>query len=241
MAGGGALALGRSKAKRYDASATRVSFADVAGIDEVEDELKEIVDFLKNPDRYRKLGAAIPKGVLLSGSPGTACCSRARSPAKPTCRSSRLSASEFVEMVVGVGASRVRDLFEQAKKESAGDHLHRRARRDRPRAAVAAAGSAFQAMTLAPQLLELFRSKRRAKRGSASGVASSAARWKLRITSKLSPRSDKAIFIAAKAAPSVAVPGRNRAYAPALRAASIRFPAASTARSRSSVGTASDA
>jgi cell division protease FtsH len=70
-AGGGALALGRSKAKRYDASTTRVSFEDVAGIDEVEDELKEIVDFLKNPDRYRKLGAAFPKGVLLSGQPGT--------------------------------------------------------------------------------------------------------------------------------------------------------------------------
>src|SRR5918998_2528634 len=63
-AGGGALALGRSKAKRYDASATRVTFEDVAGIDEVEDELKEIVDFLKNPDRYLKLGAAFPKGVL---------------------------------------------------------------------------------------------------------------------------------------------------------------------------------
>ncbi len=119
MAGGGALALGRSKAKRYDASNTRVSFADVAGIDEVEDELKEIVDFLKNPDRYRKLGAAIPKGVLLSGSPGTGKTLLARAVAgEADVPFFSLSASEFVEMVVGVGASRVRDLFEQAKKEA---------------------------------------------------------------------------------------------------------------------------
>ena len=119
MAGGGALALGRSKAKRYDASATRVSFTDVAGIDEVEDELKEIVDFLKNPDRYSKLGAAIPKGVLLSGSPGTGKTLLARAVAgEADVPFFSLSASEFVEMVVGVGASRVRDLFEQAKKEA---------------------------------------------------------------------------------------------------------------------------
>ena len=116
-AGGGALALGRSKAKRYDASATRVSFEDVAGIDEVEDELKEIVDFLKNPDRYRKLGAAFPKGVLLSGPPGTGKTLLARAVAgEADVPYFSLSASEFVEMVVGVGASRVRDLFEQAKK-----------------------------------------------------------------------------------------------------------------------------
>ncbi len=119
MAGGGALSLGRSKAKRYDASSTRVSFEDVAGIDEVEDELKEIVDFLKNPDRYRKLGAAIPKGVLLSGSPGTGKTLLARAVAgEADVPFFSLSASEFVEMVVGVGASRVRDLFEQAKKEA---------------------------------------------------------------------------------------------------------------------------
>ncbi|HEX4364110.1 MAG TPA: ATP-dependent zinc metalloprotease FtsH [Solirubrobacteraceae bacterium] len=116
-AGGGALALGRSKAKRYDASATRVSFDDVAGIDEVEDELKEIVDFLKNPDRYRKLGASFPKGVLLSGQPGTGKTLLARAVAgEADVPFFSLSASEFVEMVVGVGASRVRDLFEQAKK-----------------------------------------------------------------------------------------------------------------------------
>ena len=116
-AGGGAMALGRSKAKRYDASATRVTFEDVAGIDEVEDELKEIVDFLKNPDRYRKLGAAFPKGVLLSGQPGTGKTLLARAVAgEADVPFFSLSASEFVEMVVGVGASRVRDLFAQAKK-----------------------------------------------------------------------------------------------------------------------------
>jgi cell division protease FtsH len=118
-AGGGALQLGRSKAKRYDASATRVSFEDVAGIDEVEDELKEIVDFLKNPERYRKLGASFPKGVLLSGPPGTGKTLLARAVAgEADVPFFSLSASEFVEMVVGVGASRVRDLFTQAKKDA---------------------------------------------------------------------------------------------------------------------------
>jgi len=119
MAGGGISGLGRSKAKRYDASSLRVTFSDVAGIDEVEEELVEIVDFLKNPDRYRKLGAAIPKGVLLSGPPGTGKTLLARAVAgEADVPFFSLSASEFVEMVVGVGASRVRDLFEQAKKEA---------------------------------------------------------------------------------------------------------------------------
>jgi cell division protease FtsH len=117
--GGGALALGRSKAKRYDASAMRVTFEDVAGIDEVQDELREIVDFLKNPDRYRKLGASFPKGVLLSGPPGTGKTLLARAVAgEADVPFFSLSASEFVEMVVGVGASRVRDLFAQAKKDA---------------------------------------------------------------------------------------------------------------------------
>jgi len=115
--GGGPLALGRSKAKRYDATELRMTFDDVAGIDEVEDELKEIVDFLKNPDRYRKLGAMFPKGVLLSGPPGTGKTLLARAVAgEADVPFFSLSASEFVEMVVGVGASRVRDLFAQAKK-----------------------------------------------------------------------------------------------------------------------------
>jgi len=117
--GGGMMGMGRSKAKRYDATKMRVSFTDVAGIDEVEDELKEIVDFLKNPDRYRRLGASIPKGVLLSGPPGTGKTLLARAVAgEADVPFFSLSASEFVEMVVGVGASRVRDLFEQAKKEA---------------------------------------------------------------------------------------------------------------------------
>jgi cell division protease FtsH len=116
-ASAGLSGLGRSKARRYDASDQRVSFDDVAGIDEVEDELREIVDFLKNPDRYRRLGAAFPKGVLLSGPPGTGKTLLARAVAgEADVPFFSLSASEFVEMVVGVGASRVRDLFDQAEK-----------------------------------------------------------------------------------------------------------------------------
>ena len=115
-AGGALSGLGRSKAKRYDSSADRVSFDDVAGIDEAEEELVEIVDFLRNPDRYRRLGARIPRGVLLSGPPGTGKTLLARAVAgEAEVPFYSLSASEFVEMIVGVGASRVRDLFSQAK------------------------------------------------------------------------------------------------------------------------------
>jgi cell division protease FtsH len=114
---GGLTGLGRSRARRYEPSEQRVTFDDVEGIDEAEDELVEIVDFLKNPDRYRKLGAAIPKGVLLSGPPGTGKTLLARAVAgEANVPFFSLSASEFIEMVVGVGASRVRDLFDQAKK-----------------------------------------------------------------------------------------------------------------------------
>ncbi|MDX6647886.1 MAG: cell division protease FtsH, partial [Miltoncostaeaceae bacterium] len=117
--GGGLSGLGRSRARRYDASAQRITFDDVAGIDEAEEELVEIVDFLKNPDRYRRLGASIPKGVLLSGPPGTGKTLLARAVAgEANVPFYSLSASEFVEMVVGVGASRVRDLFAQAKKDA---------------------------------------------------------------------------------------------------------------------------
>ncbi|MCU0306787.1 MAG: ATP-dependent zinc metalloprotease FtsH [Thermoleophilia bacterium] len=113
---GGLSSIGRSKAKRYDASGQRVTFEDVAGIDEAEEELKEVVDFLRNPDKYRRLGAAIPKGVLLSGPPGTGKTLLARAVAgEADVPYFSLSASEFVEMIVGVGASRVRDLFAQAK------------------------------------------------------------------------------------------------------------------------------
>ena len=114
---GGLTGLGRSRAKRYEASEQRTTFEDVAGIDEAEDELVEIVDFLRNPDRYRRLGGAIPKGVLLSGQPGTGKTLLARAVAgEAEVPFFSLSASEFVEMVVGVGASRVRDLFNQAKE-----------------------------------------------------------------------------------------------------------------------------
>jgi cell division protease FtsH len=116
-AGGGLSGLGRSRAKRYDASTQRTTFEDVAGIDEAEDELVEIVDFLRNPDKYRRLGGMIPKGVLLSGLPGTGKTLLARAVAgEADVPYFSISASEFIEMVVGVGASRVRSLFEEAKK-----------------------------------------------------------------------------------------------------------------------------
>ena len=120
MGGGGMLSgLGKSKAKRYDASEQRTTFADVAGIDEATDELAEIVGFLKEPERYRRLGGMIPRGVLLTGLPGTGKTLLARAVAgEADVPFFSLSASEFVEMIVGVGASRVRDLFEQAKKDA---------------------------------------------------------------------------------------------------------------------------
>ncbi len=109
--------LGRSRAKRYDASGTRVTFQDVAGIEEAEEELVEVVDFLRNPQKYTKLGGAIPKGALLSGPPGTGKTLLARAVAgEAGVPFFSISASEFIEMVVGVGASRVRELFNQAKE-----------------------------------------------------------------------------------------------------------------------------
>src|SRR3954465_4818990 len=114
---GGPSGLGRSRAKRYDDSDERTTFADVAGIDEAEAELAEVVDFLRDPQRFRALGARIPKGVLLSGPPGTGKTLLAPAVAgEADVPFSHVSASEFVEMVVGVGASRVRDLFAQASK-----------------------------------------------------------------------------------------------------------------------------
>ena len=116
-AAGGIGGLGKSKAVRYEATTQRTTFEDVAGIDEAEEELVEIVDFLKNPTRYTRLGGAIPRGVLLAGQPGTGKTLLARAVAgEANVPFYSLSASEFVEMIVGVGASRVRDLFDQAKK-----------------------------------------------------------------------------------------------------------------------------
>jgi cell division protease FtsH len=115
---GGLGGIGRSRARLYQPDAgPRTTFADVAGIDEVENEVMEIVDFLRDPERYRRLGAQIPRGVLLSGPPGTGKTLLARAVAgEANVPFFSLSASEFIEMIVGVGASRVRDLFEQAKK-----------------------------------------------------------------------------------------------------------------------------
>jgi cell division protease FtsH len=116
-AGGGLFGLGRSRAKRYSEEQPKVTFEDVAGIDEAENELIEIVDFLKNPAKYQRLGGTVPKGVLLVGAPGTGKTLLARATAgQAGVPFFSLSASEFIEMIVGVGASRVRDLFKQARE-----------------------------------------------------------------------------------------------------------------------------
>jgi cell division protease FtsH len=118
--GGALTGVGRSRARRYDQeSETRVTFDDVAGIDEAENELVEIVDFLKDPRKYTRLGGAAPKGVLLVGAPGTGKTLLARAVAgEAGVPFFSLSASEFVELFVGVGASRVRDLFKQARENA---------------------------------------------------------------------------------------------------------------------------
>jgi cell division protease FtsH len=113
---GGMFSFGRAKAKQYEPTKEQVTFADVAGIEDAEQELAEVVDFLRDPQKYRKLGARIPRGVLLSGAPGTGKTLLARAVAgEAGVAFFSMSASEFVEMIVGVGASRVRDLFAQAK------------------------------------------------------------------------------------------------------------------------------
>jgi cell division protease FtsH len=109
--------FGRSRARRYEPSGDTVTFADVAGIDEAKRELSEVVDFLRHPERYRRLGARIPHGVLLSGPPGTGKTLLARAVAgEANVPFFSMAASEFVEAIVGVGASRVRDLFKEAKE-----------------------------------------------------------------------------------------------------------------------------
>ncbi len=113
---GGLMQIGKSKAKVYVQSDTGVNFSDVAGVDEAKDELKEIVDFLKDPKAYGRLGGRMPKGVLLVGPPGTGKTLLARAVAgEAGVPFFSISGSEFVEMFVGVGAARVRDLFEQAR------------------------------------------------------------------------------------------------------------------------------
>lgn len=117
---GGFGGIGKSKARRFDKETdTKVTFEDVAGIEEAENELVEIVDFLKNPEKYTRLGGTAPKGVLLVGAPGTGKTLLARAVAgEAEVPFFSMSGSEFVEMIVGVGASRVRDLFQEARKHA---------------------------------------------------------------------------------------------------------------------------
>jgi cell division protease FtsH len=117
--GGGFLSVGKSKVKVYMESDVKVTFADVAGVDEAKDELREIVNFLKSPKEYGRLGARVPKGVLLVGPPGTGKTLLARAVAgEAGVPFLSINGSEFVEMFVGVGAARVRDLFEQARQKA---------------------------------------------------------------------------------------------------------------------------
>jgi cell division protease FtsH len=112
----GFMTVGRSKAKIYAEQDTKVTFADVAGVDEAKEELREVIEFLKTPEKFTKLGGKIPKGILLVGPPGTGKTLLARAVAgEAGVTFFSISGSEFVEMFVGVGAARVRDLFEQAK------------------------------------------------------------------------------------------------------------------------------
>ena len=114
---GGAMGFGKSKAKLLTEKQGRVTFDDVAGIDEAKEELEEIVEFLRNPQKFSRLGGKIPKGALLVGPPGTGKTLLARAIAgEAGVPFFTISGSDFVEMFVGVGASRVRDMFEQAKK-----------------------------------------------------------------------------------------------------------------------------
>jgi cell division protease FtsH len=114
--GGGLMSVGKSKAKIYAEEDVKVSFEDVAGVDEAKEELKEIIGFLREPERYGRLGARLPKGILLVGPPGTGKTLLARAVAgEAGVPFFSISGSEFVEMFVGVGAARVRDLFEQAR------------------------------------------------------------------------------------------------------------------------------
>ena len=119
VGGGKAMSFGRSRAKLLNENQVKITFADVAGIDEAKSELEEVVEFLKDPKKFTRLGGRIPKGVLLIGSPGTGKTIMAKAIAgEAGVPFFSISGSDFVEMFVGVGASRVRDLFEQAKKHA---------------------------------------------------------------------------------------------------------------------------
>lgn len=119
MGGGGAFGFGKSKAKLYTRTSSNTTFEDVAGLTNAKKELEEIIDFLKEPSKFRALGGKLPKGVLLAGPPGTGKTLMARASAgEADVPFYSISGSEFIEMFVGVGASRVRDMFEQAKKDA---------------------------------------------------------------------------------------------------------------------------
>jgi cell division protease FtsH len=156
--GGGLFGIGRSTARRFDeAQEGRVTFEDVAGIDEAENELVEIVDFLKDPSKYTRLGGTAPKGVLLVGAPGTGKTLLARAVAgEAGVPFFSMSGSEFVEMIVGVGAARVRDLFKQAREHAPAiifiDELDSIGR---ARGQVAIGGSSEQEQTLNQILTEM--------------------------------------------------------------------------------------
>ncbi len=157
--GGGIMGMfGSSQVKRYDKEKSiNVNFDDVAGIDEAENELKEVVDFLKNPQKYTRLGGTTPKGVLLIGSPGTGKTLLAKAVAgEANVPFFSMSASEFVEMIVGVGAARVRDLFKQARENAPSiifiDELDAIGR---SRGTVAVGGASEQEQTLNQILTEM--------------------------------------------------------------------------------------
>ena len=114
-----AMSFGKSRARLFSSNRPTVTFADVAGVDEAKEELAEVVEFLKYPEKFASLGARIPRGVLLVGPPGTGKTLLSRAVAgEAGVPFFSISGSEFVEMFVGVGASRVRDLFDQAKRSS---------------------------------------------------------------------------------------------------------------------------
>jgi cell division protease FtsH len=155
---GGLMGIGKSKARRYDTQAdAKVTFHDVAGIDEAENELVEIVDFLKEPAKYTRLGGTAPKGVLLVGAPGTGKTLLAKAVAgEAGVPFFSMSAAEFVEMIVGVGAARVRDLFKQAREHAPAiifiDEIDAIGR---ARGQVAIGGSSEQEQTLQQILTEM--------------------------------------------------------------------------------------
>ena len=115
----GPMSFGKSKAKMLEGGKVKTTFSDVAGVEEAKQEVQEVVDFLRDPSKFQKLGGKIPAGILLTGSPGTGKTLLARAIAgEAKVPFFTISGSDFVEMFVGVGASRVRDLFEQAKKQA---------------------------------------------------------------------------------------------------------------------------